>query len=418
MRLDTIKKDLRRALSKATDEAARAFFLRHLASLDASGLDLAAADADIDRILRDVKKTFGRSLEQLADEPYATAFSAAYGLGANKIAEDFGFDDKDKDTLDTLRDYSTWWVRDQISQDIIDALKENLKNAVDNGWTRAQLAAAMKKSLKGVVKESQLYWEVTADHMLSKVQSMGQVAGYTRARISMVKVVAVLDNRTTAICRHMHGRLIEVSALQTQYDEIVEASKVRDLKASKDAVKRAQRLVTAESFGSISRTYRTRDLVDTYGLRLPPYHWRCRTVTVAYFPPDDPPRFRDDFGARANRDILTSLTDAEIHEWVKDLRRKARSGALPYNDTDARDDKKHWRELGANNADDYEHKCREIVGKGDRVALSFYKKGREMQTMFSDGTSVVICDKWSMRYGGQPAASEYPFFFGQGRRLE
>jgi len=92
------------------------------------------------------------------------------------------------------------------------------------------------------------------------------VAGYERAGITRVKVKAILDKRTSAICRALNGRIIEVAELSRQKEAILSAQ-------SKEELKQAQPWLKASQVAG--------DLPSGYGL--PPYHYRCRTTTVAYF---------------------------------------------------------------------------------------------------------------------------------------
>lgn len=116
---------------------------------------------------------------------------------------------------------------------------------------------------------SRAYFNGLADHSARKLREIGRVAGYERAGITHVKVKAILDQRTSKICRAMNGRIIPVATLAAQKERILNAKGKEELKRAQPWLKEDQ--VTAAA-----------DLPENYGL--PPYHYRCRTITVAYFP--------------------------------------------------------------------------------------------------------------------------------------
>ena len=64
---------------------------------------------------------------------------------------------------------------------------------------------------------------------------MGHVSGYEDAGIEYAEIVAVMDDRTSPICRHLNGRIIPVSAMSAQRDQLLAASKSRSIAAAKKA---------------------------------------------------------------------------------------------------------------------------------------------------------------------------------------
>jgi len=273
--LDELVYTLKAALSKAADSQSKNFFIKHLTLLDGKGLSEGTTQADIDYVLGDVKKSFGTGLQTLAERPFMEGYINAYGEGKRKISADFSLNDRDVDAINVMKDYSSFWVRENTDQKIVDSLKSELNQAFEEGLTRKQLAQNMKSALKGWVEQSNVYWEVLADHMLTKVQSMGQVSGYEEAKIKYVKIIAKIDHKTTKICRHMHGRIIKVNDLLTQRDRIISAAKSRN----KKKVMAAQPMIN----GNAKLPKKTSDIVKKNGIALHPYHFRCRTTSIAWF---------------------------------------------------------------------------------------------------------------------------------------
>lgn len=87
-----------------------------------------------------------------------------------------------------------------------------------------------------------------------------------KAGAEEVKVVAVIDKKTSAVCRSMHGRIIPIKSAKDQADAITNAESIEEKK-------KASRWQSQPIFGKLPA-----------GVALPPYHFRCRTIVVAYFP--------------------------------------------------------------------------------------------------------------------------------------
>lgn len=104
---------------------------------------------------------------------------------------------------------------------------------------------------------------------------MGHVSGYETAGVQYVKIVAVIDSKTTPICRAMNGKVFKVKEFRKQYDKIMSAAEKHDIKA----YKAAQPMISGKAMsGEISD-----EDIKRLGIKLPPYHFRCRTTHVAYF---------------------------------------------------------------------------------------------------------------------------------------
>jgi|GEM_PF-3958718 len=203
----------------------------------------------------------------------------AYTEGKRKACKpfkiDYSLDDADLGALNTLDEFNGWYIRDKFSKDTSDIINRELSDLLERGGTKREFAQTLETALEGHVEESKTYWELLADHTLTKIQNMGHVSGYETAGVQYVKIVAVIDNKTTPICRAMNGKVFKVADFRKQYDKIIHAAAHHDLKA----YKAAQPMVSGKAMsGEISD-----EDIKRLGIKLPPYHFRCRTTHVAYF---------------------------------------------------------------------------------------------------------------------------------------
>lgn len=279
LNLEDLIRNLKNALSKAHKAADRDFLLKHLTFLQEKGLDNPATKKDLDFILKDIEKTLGQKLESLAEAPILQASMEAYTEGKKKVCKpfkiDYSLDDADLGALDTLSNFNGWYIRDKFSKDTSDIINRELGDLLERGGTKREFAQTLETALEDHVTESKQYWELLADHTLTKIQNMGHVSGYETAGVQYVKIVAVLDSKTTPICRAMNGKVFKVADFRKQYDKIIRAAEKHDLKA----YKAAQPMISGKAMkGEISD-----EDIKRLGIKLPPYHFRCRTTHVAYF---------------------------------------------------------------------------------------------------------------------------------------
>lgn len=119
---------------------------------------------------------------------------------------------------------------------------------------------------------------------------MGRISGYQQAGVRYVQVKARMDERTTPLCRSLHGRLIRLDTLVSQRDRYLAAAANGNLEAAKAAWPMLDATMRFKSSACAGHALEKADLPGNVGL--PPYHFRCRTITVAWLG-DDPQAVND-----------------------------------------------------------------------------------------------------------------------------
>jgi hypothetical protein len=104
-----------------------------------------------------------------------------------------------------------------------------------------------------------------------KVRNFSQVMSYEELGFSHLEVVAILDQKTSAVCKEMNGRRIAVSSA-VEY--------VRDyMSAPPTSVSKKFSWPDSGSFSQL-RGKATSEIVESLACKLPPYHGNCRTTVV------------------------------------------------------------------------------------------------------------------------------------------
>ena len=168
-----------------------------------------------------------------------------------------------------LIDDSFYWLGNEYNERLQTTLKDTIKEFMSGEIDRKNIAQSLADKLKGVVKEnaSISYFEGVADNIINQNRNLNMVINADED-VEFFKVMARMDNKTSAICRSMHGRLIPAKHLQKQAKKLLSAK-------SMDEKKNAAVWMSAEYLGKSDK------MPSDFGL--PPYHFHCRTMIVPVY---------------------------------------------------------------------------------------------------------------------------------------
>lgn len=356
-------RQLQSAMSNAWDDAMRAGIAAALDRLRDLGPGR-FTEADGRMILRVLEGSVGaEAIAAAMREPVVNLTDALFRLGAQEVGQATGvsiaFMRPDLDALDLLGSGNLYWIGTSWNTHTQDLLASALQDYFRDGMTREGLSARFAEDFAGLSARGQRYWEILADHTATRTREMGRVTGYERAGVRQVQVRAHLDARTTQICRHMHGRIIAVGRLRQQRDAWLEATARRDVAAAKAA------WVMHGADADFAAT--PTDALDI-GTAGPPYHFRCRTITVAHLGagPQTPverwtQRVRD--RETLGRKELGALID------------RAKSAQWPHVKVARGHYRKHRGRLGLDNQADYNQSALDLIRRGDRDVYLSMRKG-------------------------------------------
>lgn len=303
-------------------------------------------------ILRVLEASVGSEAIQAAmRDPVIKLTDALYRMGAEEVGKAAGiaiaFNRPDLDALDVLKSGNLYWIGNSWNVNTQNKMAAILEDYFTEGMTREGLTARMAEDFGTLAERGRRYWEILADHTATKTRELGRVTGYERAGVAHVQVRAHMDERTTKICRHMHGRVIAVKRLRKQADAYLDAVSKRNEPAAKSA------WVMHGADADLSDVP-TGKLDD--GTAGPPYHFQCRTITIAYFPPRD--ELAQIEQAIYDRAELTPDQLGHIEARAKDARWM-----------DAKSEKRHWTKHGGRlktrRMADYEGAARAVMDRPD-----------------------------------------------------
>lgn len=144
------------------------------------------------------------------------------------------FNARDQRITDNLVKSQTNFVTDEYGRRVAayDAeARAIVGNGLDQGLSRHDIGKELNRGLGAkVVGRNQNYWNVVAAAHVSRARSWGQLASFSEAAIEVFVFEAVMDERTTEICRYMHGREFQVSSGVQAYESIDSLADPTDIK--------------------------------------------------------------------------------------------------------------------------------------------------------------------------------------------
>ena len=187
---------------------------------------------------------------------------AVAAAGHIKEAVKFSFDTVDAEAIEAMRK-GFYWMGKEYNERLQNRLKDIIERVFKAEIANEEVGSALKEEFSSIINADESYFKGVADHIALQAQNVAAVTQGSKYGVQFYKVLAILDDRTTKICRSMHGRIIPAEHLSAQADKILNAHSLADKKAA--AAWRDQ-------------AFLGKSLPKNFGL--PPYHFRCRTEVM------------------------------------------------------------------------------------------------------------------------------------------
>ena len=168
-----------------------------------------------------------------------------------------------------LIDDSFYWLGNEYKESIQNTLKDTIKEFMSGELSRKEIAEVLAEKFGDIVsaKASVSYFEGVADNIINQNRNLNMVIN-ADDEVEYFKVMARIDNKTSAICRSMHGRLIPAKHLRRQAKNLLNATTMSEKK-------------NAAVWQSEAYLGRSDKMDSNFGL--PPYHFHCRTMIVPVY---------------------------------------------------------------------------------------------------------------------------------------
>lgn len=216
----------------------------------------------------------------------------------------------DQESIDVLNQSSIWYTEHGYRRVFEPRINDLAQATLEEGYGSAELADRLFSTLDESIGRGEGYWQIVASQAVNSSRNFSQVNTYRQARIEKYQIVAVMDERTSQICRYLDGAEFRVAPAADNVQDILdhgaptsdaEADRVMGLHpwvgldssrmGSKmpalfvDLGRGIKRFLPGSkvSEGGALTGHRPPEMVtlEELDLWLPPYHGHCRTTTVA-----------------------------------------------------------------------------------------------------------------------------------------
>lgn len=176
----------------------------------------------------------------------------------------FSFDTVDKEALSSMRK-GFYWMGQEYNAAMQSKLKDLIEKTFRGEIANEEIGAVLRDEFGTLIGANESYFKGVAEHISLQSQNISRVMQGRKYGVKYYKVSAVMDDRTSEICRSMNGRIIPAAHLEDQADKILSAKNMADKKA-------------AAAWRNNAYNGRSDKMDANFGL--PPYHFRCRTKVV------------------------------------------------------------------------------------------------------------------------------------------
>ncbi len=176
----------------------------------------------------------------------------------------FVFDEIDADAVEAMRK-SFYWMGKEYNENLQSKLKDKIEGLFKGEIELDEIGAELKREFGSIISADESYFKGVSDHIALQARNVATVTQGAKYGVKYYKILAIMDARTTQICRSMHGRIIPAVHLETQAERILNANSLASKK-------------TAAAWRSEAYFGKSDKMDSNFGL--PPYHFRCRTEAI------------------------------------------------------------------------------------------------------------------------------------------
>jgi len=228
-----------------------------------------------------IRTQMGDEFAAALDTPLKTFVEATY-RAASQEAEfsrlGMSFTPLDAKNIIQVKQTQAFWIKNHYDSSVADTLSDILSQYTQEKWSVAQLGDQLKGHFGEVVNGSKTYFKGLAEHTSLKVREFARIENYKKLGAEWYMIVAVMDERTSEICRYLNGKIFAVADAVKSMDAQMRICEENDFESAKKHLKEIAPFVKDSDL-----EYNEDGL--PVGIKgqfspFPPFHWRCRSRTV------------------------------------------------------------------------------------------------------------------------------------------
>ena len=228
--------------------------------------------SEIKRKLKDLSQMMGGDIVSVMRDPVNRFTEEIYFAEIKEIAgTGAAFNVMDERAIAWVKENSMYWVGQHYNTAQSKKIGEIAAKVLEEGMDRNAAALYLRKNLGKQFKRSASYWDLLSNHVVTRSREFGRTAAYQKAEINYIRISAVIDHRTSLICKNLNGKIVPTSWNVKLRDKLINSKNPKDVK--KIAPWMTDKQVEQKIVGK-----KVKNMPKHVGM--PPYHAECRTRTV------------------------------------------------------------------------------------------------------------------------------------------
>jgi SPP1 gp7 family putative phage head morphogenesis protein len=280
---DTLLHEYYMVLINAWDESVKRAARNAIDKLIALGKNERVNDTIVKDMEFVIRQELGPAFAAALDSKVKTFSEICYKLSAQEPQfKDFKlrFGPSDERAVQMIKRQNVFWLKKHFDGNISERLQEILQSSVERGLTTRQLASELRTEFGSLVKGSQSYFEGLAEHTGLRVREFSRLTNYKRLGATHYQIVAVIDDRTSDICRALDGKIYPLDKALGMMEKMFEVNENWSAEDAKAHLREVAPFVRADQ---IERDSDNQPIIVGEHVGFPPFHWRCRTRTIMIY---------------------------------------------------------------------------------------------------------------------------------------
>ena len=224
----------------------------------------------LDRALAALESNLGPAFAGDLRKNIEDSVQVAYGAQAQRTrrvqADALVFNQVDNESMRFMKDYHIWWSGNAYDLNSAEEFRAVGEKAMVAGLGGDEIGDLFATKFQGDQKKTLAYWTGFGQNIVTQSRVWSDISSFQQAGITQYKIDAVLDDRTSKICRRLDGEVFNVSEAVQLRTSMMEADSPGQVK-------------------TIAPWFKPKDLeglaVLPLATALPPYHPDCRTGITA-----------------------------------------------------------------------------------------------------------------------------------------
>lgn len=227
------------------------------------------AGATIEQVIEVFGTQLSRRLATRVAQDVQRSVEMLYQLGRSEVGA-AGITATGRGTIQFMEDSTLFWIENHFDRHVQERIQNLGREVFEEGLGAVRAGQRFAQSELGrQFAKSRSYWELLANAVTTRTRELAHIDAFDDLGFDEVMIDAVIDVRTSCICRTLDGTRIPVSALVRFKEKMMNAESPLEIKNEISPWLSCERVRTLKSQGP--------EALARAGVVSPPFHGHCRS---------------------------------------------------------------------------------------------------------------------------------------------